>query len=148
MRNAIINNLQGLFRVLRTVFAGTPQLMKLINEDYEDVLYSEMKLIPIQFDKHIINVMNMIKIIIKNINFDNLTKDIEDLSLNYKGIIFHNFVSSLIDSLPVESKTKSIFKNFLTKFKPICKCVDKIIEDPIKYLKIYSNIYSDTNDLL
>jgi len=148
MRIKIINDLRTLFRIIRTLFSDAPKVLKNISEDYEETLYGELKLIPTQFDENILDVFSVAKIIIKNINFDNLLVDFEKQNITNRGILCYNLLTSFIDTMKVENKTKAIYKNFLLKFKPLCICIDKLTENPIKYLKSYNELFGNKNDLL
>jgi len=148
-RNTIIEDLKYVFKILRTIFSDTPQVVKHICEDYEETLYGEFKLIPKQFDEDIITGMTVAKIILKNIDVESLIKDLKKTGL-IKNTSINSFkiITGYIDSLNKDSKTKAIYKNFLTKFKPLCYCIDKTTENPMKYLQKYSQLFSSENDFL
>lgn len=143
------NEIHSIINFFRTIFSDDRDITNEIDETYEEVILGEIDLVPQQFDEDILKYFKIFKIVIFNINYGCILKELNTFDIPRLNIDSFNMVSEGLNSIVIDRKNKLRVINILTKFKPIFKCIDKVISMPINILKKINNMMSDKyNDIL
>lgn len=127
----LINEIHKLIETMRTILFNNKDLCNGIDEAYESTLYDELRFIPEFYEQKIINILNICKIVIENVNLCKINQEI-NLRIKDATIIIEteHILNTMIERVNINTKDKIRIKNIITKLKPLLKCFDAIIYNP------------------
>lgn len=133
----LISEVHNSLQIIRTLLQNDKNLCNMIDENYEEMLLSDLRTVPEQYDHIILEALDIIKIFINNINFIKISEELAKYSRNNMKIeldTFHIF-ETCINKLEINKKDKARIMNIITKFKPLFTCIDALLYKPIKLIK-------------
>lgn len=139
------------FNVMRELLSGNKKLTNMIDIDYEEEVLFETTFIPRELDELIINSINAVKIVVKNMNFisihNGLCKVLGNAFINLRNEynIFSLFLT-VIDNLKIEDIDKQRVKNIVSKYKPLMTCIDYLINNPYQLSQRASTLQRSLSD--
>lgn len=148
---ALIRELHDIMDLFRTIFSDDKVICKNIDESYEKILISDIRLIPQQYDAEIMSYISAIKLIISNVNFTNILNGMKEILPNHKSLSVdvnsYKVGEMIVNKLDMSKTDRLLVFNVLTKLRPIFACVDKVFQLPFAVLTKISNMcdtqYSD-----
>ena len=144
----IFNELHDIMELVRNILQDDRNLCNKIDAAYEELLIQSLELVPEQYDNEILTSIEIMKIVIRNINFENISKELrkfDENKLRLKINTFDLFKSSM-NHLNATKIDKARIMNIVTKFQPLFECVDEILDKPIAMVRKISTIKN--NDLI
>ena len=148
----VFAKVHDIFNILRFLCSNNMALCDSIDEAYEEILLSDLALVPEQYDSGILTVIEVLRIVLTNINFFNISNSLDKLTRGVLSLeinsyeIFNKHVLSRFH--PSKQDLKRI-NNLTNKFKPLFKCIDAMFEEPLYYLhKIAELTNSQYDDIL
>lgn len=132
---------------MRELLEDNRRLLGTIDEDYEEQLLEETMLIPEQLDETILDILEAVKVVVRNINFVQIQKDLNKNGglvsrlgvLRFNVNIFNEFckVLEMLDLTPTD---RARIKNMVNKYRPLITCVDFLVSDPFALAKRIARI--------
>ena len=113
-----------------------------IDDSYEEILFQDLSLVPEQYDEDILSIINTIVAIFKNINYANISKAINSSTasfLHFHLNTYEEFVNAL-GYIKISKRDQVRVSNIVSKFKPLFKCIDSMLADPLVYIKKAANL--------
>ena len=145
----MLNEIHNIFTVIRQLVSDNRVLHDSIDSAYEEVLLSDLRLIPEQYDQDIMNIINSVKIILSNINYSAISQGINDLMggiLHFNVNTYEEFKAGF-SKINMTNKDKIRIMNIVSKFRPLFTCIDTMLADPIVYIRkaaqLSNNDYND-----
>lgn len=152
-KRVIIAELHNILDTFRTIFIDDSSICQSIDEDYEYTLTETLQLVPEQYDIVIMKYIELIKIIVRNVNFRQLSIELE--ILNNDDIMPHVEIDSLklfeegLQETKITRANKARIMNIASKLQPISVCINKIISMPIKIVKRIGDLqHTNANSIL
>lgn len=140
----LIVEIHKLIELMRTVLSDNRNLCNGIDEAYESTLYDELSLIPEFYEHKIINLLNICKIVINNVDICKINKElnskIKDASISIET---SHILNSMIEKININTKDKIRIKNVITKLNPLLKCFDAMFYNPKAVLNKLSSLRND-----
>lgn len=134
----IIRELHSIMDIFRTIFRDDKMICRNIDENYEKILISDIRLIPEQYDEDIMLYVNTVKLFVTNINYKNIIEGIRVLNPNYKLMGFevnsYKGAELILNKIILDKTDRLMVTNILTKLRPLFTCVDKIFMIPMNVL--------------
>ena len=134
----IFTELHKVLDVFRTIFRDDKRVCLSIDESYEETLIYELEAVPEQFDEMILKYLKFVKVIVNNVNFKQLAKELEALnddSIPHLEINSLNTFEEALNKVSMNKVNRARIMNLSTKLKPLFTCVDKVVSMPIQVLK-------------
>ena len=138
----IFAEIHGIFNVMRQLVQDNRVLYDSIDDAYEEILFQDLSLVPEQYDEDILNIINTTVAIFKNINYGNISKAINASTasfLHFHVNTYDEFVNAL-GYIKISKRDQIRVSNLVSKFKPLFKCVDSMLADPLVYIKKAANL--------
>ena len=127
----LIVEIHKMIETVRTVLSDNRDLCNGIDEAYESTLYDELALIPECYEMKIIELLNVCKIIINNIDLCKINRElnskINDASISIET---SHVLNSIIERVNINTKDKIRIKNVIAKLRPLLKCFDAMFYNP------------------
>ena len=141
---SLYKEMHVLIEDIRIIFEDDISVQRMMSDKYENLIWSKLKLIPISNIPEIMKYCDMAREFIECINMDRLLSFINAYQLcknvNSKEII-EKFISS---TELISPKVAGLVLNLMDTFQIVFQCIDKIIEDPNRYLsKLVKNNIED-----
>ena len=140
----IFSELHNIFNILRQLVHDNRPLYDSIDEAFEETLLSDLVLVPEQFDDLTMNIIKTVKVIFTSIDYQNMANNIDDNMarfLHFKLNTFEEFKNGL-DYIKLSRKDRSRVANIVTKFYPLFRCVDSMLDQPLEYIRKAANLTS------
>lgn len=135
----IIVELRNLMNLFRTIFSDDKFVCKNIDETYEAILISDLKLIPRAYDKDIMACFKIIKIVVTNIDYAKIYAGINELDPEYRNLGLevdsYHAAEKWLSRIQIDKLDKLRITNIMTKLRPLFACVDKIFQVPQGFLR-------------
>ena len=145
----LIVELHNILELFRSIFEDDKSILNSIDDSYEEVLITQLRLVPEQFDDLILQYINIAKALGNNINFTNLGKKLDELNDQGQLPVFNisslDMIKTGCNALSMVKKDKMRVLNILIKLGPIFKCVDKLCTMPINIIKRIGVMQSEMN---
>ena len=141
----IFSELHGIFNILRQLVNDNRPLYDSIDESYEEVLLSDLVLVPEQFDELTMNIIKTVKVIFTSIDYVNMANNIDEKMaqfLHFKLNTFEEFKEGLT-YIKLSRKDRARVSNLVVKFEPLFKCIDAMLDQPIDYIKKAASMVSN-----
>lgn len=145
----IFNEIHNIFNVIRQLVQDNHVLYDSIDDAYEEILLQDLTLVPCQYDNDIMDIINTIKAVFTNINYANIVSAINEKTaafLHFRVNTYEEFVNAL-SYLKISKRDQTRISNLVSKFKPLFKCIDIMLESPLSYIKkasqLGNNQYAD-----
>lgn len=152
-QRVIITELHNILDTFRTIFVDDSTIYQSIDEDYEYTLIEALQLVPEQYDAVIMKYIELIKIIARNVNFRQLSIELE--ILNSDDVMPHVEIDSMklfeegLHETKITRTNKARIMNIASKLQPISVCINKIISMPIKIVKRIGDLqHTNSNSIL
>lgn len=150
--HTLTNSLQNILTIIRQLIYENKPLLRTIDESYEKELLVTIALIPKQYEEHILNTIDVVTIILSNINYSEITKQIQhkfnimdsfSIDVNIKDII-----TKLLSNGKMTRIEKARISNLVSKLDPIINCINYLIKTPLLAINKVAELTSPTDDLL
>lgn len=131
MEREIIIEVRKIISMLRNIIENDKHLLSLIDEDYEQILLDDLRLIPTQFDEQILISIKTLVCFIKSIDVRKLLNEFTNIGLqNNINIDVYKMVVNNIKSINYDNDNKQRILNIITKLKPLFVVINKLISEP------------------
>ena len=131
MEREIIIEVRKIISMLRNIIENDKYLLSLIDEDYEQILLDDLRLIPAQFDEQILMSIKILVCFIKSIDVKKLLNEFINIGLqNNINIDVYKMVVNNIKSINYDNDNKQRILNIITKLKPLFVVINKLISEP------------------
>lgn len=131
MEREIIVEVRKIISMLRNIIENDKYLLSLIDEDYEQILLDDLRLIPAQFDEQILMSIKILVCFIKSIDVKKLLNEFTSIGLqNNINIDVYKMVVNNIKSINYDNDNKQRVLNIITKLKPLFVVINKLISEP------------------
>lgn len=149
----LLVELHNIMELFRTIFADDKLVCRNIDENYEKILISDIRLIPCQYDREILQYVKTIKLVAVNINYTAILQGMADIDPDYKSMSLefdsYKGAENILERLNIPKIDKLKVTNVMTKLRPLFSCVDKIFQMPFRVLTNITHLTSDKyNDIL
>lgn len=141
----IFSELHNIFNILRQLVHDNRPLYDSIDESYEEILLSDLVLVPEQFDKLTMNIIKTIKVIFTSVDYINMAKNIDEEMaqfLHFKLDTFQEFKNGL-SYIKLSRQDRARVNNIVVKFEPLFRCVDSMLDKPLEYIRKAAAMTSD-----
>jgi hypothetical protein len=140
----IVKKIHQCFEIFRLLIEDNRQELENIDEEYEKSILQNILLVPCKYDTHILNTIEVIEIIIKNIDFIKLRDDLHKKGLLTKNPKLNINVNKLIlEQIPkLKSKTSRRSVEFIvSEIKRLLDCVSTLINTPFRTIEKVCTIH-------
>lgn len=138
----LIHEVRQILQIVRAFVNSDKCLINSIDYTYEEMLINDLNTIPEQYDSKLLEILTVVKIFIKNIDFVRISEELDNLKGNNFRLtvdLYSNF-EKMINKLGINKKDKARIINIVLKFKPLFTCIDKLLYDPIALVKQIGNM--------
>lgn len=131
MEREIIIEVRKIISMLRNIIENDKYLLSLIDEDYEQILLDDLRLMPAQFDEQILMSIKILVCFMKSIDVKKLLNEFTNIGLqNNINIDVYKMVVNNIKSINYDNDNKQRVLNIITKLKPLFVVINKLISEP------------------
>lgn len=144
----IVTEFRKCINILRDLVDDDRDLLNGIDTVYEDAMIMEIRMVPEQFDRTILELFIIVNIFLVNTDFnaiaDQIAETTHDIRLNFNT--FDIFTRNIVH-VDTSERNKQRMLNFLSKLKPLFRCFDALVYNPCELLRrvgrLNVNKYSD-----
>lgn len=132
---ALFREIHQAMELIRNLLKDELCYQKKIDKAYEDTLMSDLKFIPEQFDKNILEIITVAKVVLQNINFAKMNHELQDIKQEYyfEPNVYQTF-ETCIGRIQMGKLDRVRIMNIIRKFKPLFECIDYLISTPIRLI--------------
>lgn len=143
--------LHEILNIFRTIFSNDKSIIRSIDDSYEKILITDLKMVPVQYDEDILRYVKWVTLIVTNVNFANILAGMKEIDPDYKSMGFETNsligFENFLGKMQMERSDRYRINNILVKLRPIFACVDKVFATPYNTLQsvvhMTSNKYDD-----
>ena len=119
---------------MRSVFEDDTRIQKILSIQYENVIWSKLKLIPVMYIPDVLKITGMVIEFLQLLNIEGMVIFLSKYNL-YASFDSKRFASEFISSTEmIPEKIAGLILNLIESFDKIFVCFDILINDPVKYL--------------
>lgn len=118
--------------IIRNLLKDNMNQLNKIDKAYEETLLNDMRIIPEQYDDNILEIITVAKVVLQNINFSKMNKELQSIKTEYyfEPNTYQTF-ESCMDKIQMNRLDRARVMNIVRKFKPLFECIDTLISKPI-----------------
>lgn len=133
----LISEVHNILQLFRTLLQSDLNICREIDESYEETLIQSIRAVPEQYDEKILDVLDVIKIFINNINFVKIGEELTKFGKNHVKFDLNTYqlFEDGMNKVEMSRKDKARIMNITTKFRPIFECVNKLLSRPVDLVR-------------
>lgn len=133
----LISEVHNILQLFRTLLQSDLNICREIDESYEETLIQSIQAVPEQYDEKILDVLDVIKIFINNINFVKIGEELARFGKNHVKFDLNTYqlFEDGMNKVEMSRKDKARIMNITTKFRPIFECVNKLLSRPVDLVR-------------
>lgn len=133
----LISEVHNILQLFRTLLQSDLNICREIDESYEETLIQSIRAVPEQYDEKILDVLDVIKIFISNINFVKIGEELARFGKNHVKFDLNTYqlFEDGMNKVEMSRKDKARIMNITTKFRPIFECVNKLLSRPVDLVR-------------
>ena len=139
---SLVAEVQNVFRILRELCKNKSRLLKKIDANYEEILIGDLNLIPKQYEGEIMVWVNVVKVVLKNIQFAAIASALGTLCAENDylkanlclNIDVYAKIGDLVNKLQIKNIDKARIMNIVKKFQPLCDVIKDVLKDIVGFV--------------
>jgi hypothetical protein len=149
----LVQKIHQYFEIFRLLIENHKDELEKINATYEVGILRDILLLPEKHDPEILRMFMVIEIFIKNINFNNISKDLRRIDIFNKNPHLHiNLLSIIKDQAIPQIKSQTVrerVRTVVNELERIINSMNFLINDPFRTIEKICAIYETRyNNLL